>query len=222
MSVQLSINSEQKSFLEIAREKISYYGEQQTGIAEALALIIGKSADSKSCHKISSLSVREILNLTEVEIVNMGFSKSMAERLFASILFAKKLNGMSLPDDTVIRSPEDAANALMYTKFFEQEVFIVVALDTKNKVIGKSEVFKGSLNASIVHPREVYRFAIQKGAASILVCHNHPSGSPSPSREDIDVSKRLAEVGKYVGIELLDSLIIGDNQFVSLKEKGYL
>lgn len=222
MSVQLTINSEQKSFVEIAREKVTYYGEQQTGITEALALIIGKSADSESCHKISSLSIKEILNLTQEELKEIGFSKLMAERIFASILLAKKLNAMSLPDSIIIRSPEDAAKALMYTRYYDQEVFTVLALDTKNKVIAKSEMFKGSLNASVVHPREVFRFALQKGAASIVVSHQHPSGDPTPSREDIEVTNRLKEVGKMVGIECLDHIIIGDGKFISLKEKGYM
>jgi len=220
MSIQLSINSEPKSFLDIVREKVHYYGEQHTTLADTLALIIGKSADSESCHLLSSLSVRELLVLTQEEIKAMGFSKSMAERLYACILFAKKLNDMSLPEMTTIRSPEDAAKYLMYTKHYEQEVFTVLTLDTKNQITGKSEMFRGSLNASIVHPREVMRFALQKGAAGIIVSHNHPSGQSQPSREDVEISKRLTETGKIVGISVLDHIIIGDGNFTSLKEKG--
>lgn len=222
MSVQLTISKEQKSFLKIAREKVEYYGEHQTGIAEVLALIIGKSANSESCHKIASLSIKEILNLTQIELKQMGFSHSIAERIFACILFTKKLNSMSCPESFVIRSPEDAAQALMYTKFYDQEVLTVLVLDTKNKIIAKSEMFKGTLNASIFHPREIFRFALQKGAASIIVGHNHPSGDSHPSREDIDVTKKLVTAGKYIGIECLDHIIIGDGNFTSLKEKGYL
>lgn len=86
----------------------------------------------------------------------------------------------------------------------------------------KKTVFIGSLNASIVHPREVYKEAIKRSAASIICIHNHPSGDPTPSREDIEVTRRLAECGRLVGIELLDHLIIGDKTYVSLKEKGYV
>ncbi|MEQ2529157.1 DNA repair protein RadC [Bacillaceae bacterium CLA-AA-H227] len=222
MSVQLSINSEQKSFLEIAREKVAYYGEQQTGLAEALALIIGKSADSESCHKIASLSVREILILTKEEIKEMGFTKSMAERIFACILFAKKLNSMSIPNTFIANSTEEIARALMYTKYYEQEVFTVLALDTKLGILGKSEIFKGSLHTTIVHPREVYRFALQKGAAAIVISHNHPSGRSQPTSEDIEVTKRIVQAGQYIGIECLDHIIIGDGNFSSLKEKGYM
>ncbi len=86
----------------------------------------------------------------------------------------------------------------------------------------KKTVFIGSLNASIVHPREVYKEAIKRSAASIICIHNHPSGDPTPSREDIEVTRRLVECGRLVGIELLDHLIIGDKTYVSLKEKGYV
>ena len=199
MNVQLCKN-DTKSFVKIAREKVSYYGEQQATLADALALIIGRSANSESCHQLSSLSVREILNLTQEEITEMGFSKAMAERLFASILFAKKLNAMSLPEMTTIRSPEDAAQALMYLRNYDQEVMVVLALDTKNQIIGKKEVFKGTLNASVCHPREIYRFALQKGAAGIIVAHNHLSGIATESREDCEVSRRLKrsrENGRY-------------------------
>ena len=89
-------------------------------------------------------------------------------------------------------------------------------------MLHKQTVFIGSLNASIVHPREVFKEAFRRSAASIICLHNHPSGDPSPSREDIEVTKRLVECGKIMGIEIFDHLIIGENKFVSLKEKGYL
>jgi DNA repair protein RadC len=104
----------------------------------------------------------------------------------------------------------------------KQEVFYVLYLNTKNEVIYEREVFKGSLNASIVHPRETFRPAFQHAAASIVCDHNHPSGWPAPSKEDIDVTRRLAECGKVMGIDLLDHVIICPNKYVSLKEKGYL
>lgn len=86
----------------------------------------------------------------------------------------------------------------------------------------KQVVFIGSLNASIVHPREVFKEAFRRSAASIICLHNHPSGDPSPSREDIEVTKRLVECGKIIGIDLLDHIIMGENKFISLKEKGYV
>jgi DNA repair protein RadC len=107
-------------------------------------------------------------------------------------------------------------------RFLSQEHFVCLYLNTKNQVLHKQTIFIGSLNASIVHPREVFREALKRSAASIICLHNHPSGDPAPSREDIEVTKRLVECGKMIGIDVLDHLIIGENKFVSLKEKGYL
>ncbi|AXY38631.1 DNA repair protein RadC [Bacillus velezensis] len=100
--------------------------------------------------------------------------------------------------------------------------FSCLYLNTKNQVIHKRTVFIGSLNSSIVHPREVFKEAFKRSAASFICVHNHPSGDPTPSREDIEVTRRLYECGNLIGIELLDHLVIGDKKFVSLKEKGYL
>ncbi|MFP3719852.1 DNA repair protein RadC [Niallia circulans] len=122
-----------------------------------------------------------------------------------------------------VRSPEDGYNLLKY--FLEdkdREHFIVVALNTKNEPVAINTCHIGSLNASIVHPREVMKLGILSNAASIIVGHNHPSGQPSPSKEDIEVTERLKKAGVILGIELLDHIIVGDESFVSLKEKGYI
>lgn len=100
--------------------------------------------------------------------------------------------------------------------------FICLYLNTKNQVIHRQTIFIGSLNTSIVHPREVFKEAFRRAAASIICLHNHPSGDPTPSREDIEVTKRLVECGQIIGIEVLDHIIIGDHKFVSLKEKGHI
>ena len=107
-------------------------------------------------------------------------------------------------------------------RHLNQEHFVALFLNTKNQIIHQQTIFIGSLNASIVHPREVFREAVKRSAASIIVAHNHPSGDPTPSQEDIQVTKRLNESGKMIGIDLLDHIIIGDRKFISLKEKGYL
>lgn len=122
---------------------------------------------------------------------------------------------------TTIRSPQDAFVFLEDMRFLKQEHFVCLCLNTKNQVLHRETVFVGSLNSSIVHPREVFQLALKKTSASILVAHNHPSGDPSPSREDIEVTRRLLDVGKIMGIDLLDHLIIGDGKFYSLKEKGH-
>ncbi|WP_044746939.1 RadC family protein [Bacillus alveayuensis] len=100
--------------------------------------------------------------------------------------------------------------------------YTCIYLNTKNQVLQKRTVFIGSLNASIVHLREVFKSALKRSAASLICVHNHPSGDPTPSREDIEVTRRLAECGKLIGNEMLDHIIIGEHTFVSLKAKGYL
>ena len=129
-------------------------------------------------------------------------------------------------ETVTVRSPEDAANifrVVFETDKMTRENFLVMYLDTKNKVINTSKVFSGTLNSSIVHPREVFQVACLSNAASIIVGHNHPSGDTSPSQEDIQVTRRLQEAGKVLGIEVLDHVILGfDGNYISLKEKGYL
>ncbi|MER2047268.1 MAG: DNA repair protein RadC, partial [Solibacillus sp.] len=127
-----------------------------------------------------------------------------------------------LEERFTIRSPEDAATFLMQDMTsLQQEHFVCLFLNVKNQVLHKQTIFVGSLNASIVHPREIFREAVKRSAASIICSHNHPSGIPTPSPEDIDVTTRLYEAGKIVGVDLLDHVIIGDHQFISMKEKGY-
>jgi len=118
-----------------------------------------------------------------------------------------------------IVSPTDVARLMMpELRALQKEVLLVLCLDTKNKVIAKRQIFEGSLNASIVHPREVFRFAIEQSAASIILVHNHPSGDPAPSSEDIRTTKQLRKAGEYIQIPVLDHVIIGDRDYTSLKE----
>lgn len=127
----------------------------------------------------------------------------------------------------VIRSPDDSYELLRdFLGEVDREHFIVICLDTKNQptTINTCHVgsLNASLNASIVHPREVMKAAILSNSASIIVGHNHPSGNPEPSQEDIHITRRLTEAGKIMGIQLLDHIILGDDSYVSLKEKGHI
>ena len=126
--------------------------------------------------------------------------------------------------DCKISSPYEGYKVLK--KFIgdsDREILAVLTLDTKNKITTISAVSVGNLNSSIVHPREVFKTAILGNASSIIIGHNHPSGDPSPSKEDINITARLKECGKIMGIEILDHIIVGDeNNYFSLKEKGLL
>lgn len=123
-----------------------------------------------------------------------------------------------------IKSPDDAATiGKEFMRIHEEpeEYMYMICMNVKNKIIGVFEISHGTVNASLVQPREVFQKALLANAVSIIVMHNHPSGDPTPSREDIEVTKRLVEAGKIVGVEVLDHIIIGD-WYSSLKEKGYV
>lgn len=130
----------------------------------------------------------------------------------------------NLQSNGIVRSPDDIAEIfkeVFNTEGMTKEHFLLASLNTKNKVEALHVVHIGSLSSSIVHPRDVFQLAILDNAASIIVAHNHPTGDTSPSQEDIQVTRRLKEAGKLMGIELLDHIILGDGH-ISLKEKGYL
>ena len=122
-----------------------------------------------------------------------------------------------------IHGPEDAARVAMpHLRYERKEHFAVLLLNTKNHVLGLRDVSVGSLSASIVHPREVFQMAIRYAAAAMILVHNHPSGDPSPSREDLAVTNRLVKAGRIMDIPVLDHIILGNDRFLSLKEKGML
>ena len=131
-------------------------------------------------------------------------------------------------EDTVeysntIKSPDDVAKLahdVLEMHEMAEENFIILCLNTKNKIAGVHTVSIGSLSSSIVHPREVFKAAILNNAASIILMHNHPSGDPEPSREDIEITHRLVNAGNILGINVLDHIIIGDGRYISLKEQG--
>jgi len=167
-------------------------------------------------------TVIDLMNVTEQELVAIkGIGKVRARQIISTLQLAQKLNTPICDQPYIIRSPRDAADLLIpQLRYLQQEHFVVIFLNTKNHVIGQPETISiGTLNSAIVHPREVFRIAVKRSAASIVVGHNHPSGDPSPSPEDIQLTTRLVEAGVIMGVEVLDHLIIGGERFRSLKEE---
>lgn len=160
----------------------------------------------------------EILESDGKALTPAAYKKVMAIRELS-----KRLLEEGSREYSRVRGPEDAAAYLMPILRYEvKENFVVLLLNTQNKIIGHRVVSIGSLSASIVHPREVFKEAIKVNAASIIVAHNHPSGDPSPSREDVAVTERLVKAGKIMDIKVLDHIIIGDSKYLSMKEKGHM
>ena len=212
------------------RERLLNEGPDKLSNQELFAILLRTGTKKESVLELSQKLLKQfegirMLKDASVEEITMisGIGKSKAVQILAALELGKRMNRLTYDDRYVIRSPQDGANYVMEEmRFLSQEHFVCLYLNTKNQVLHKQTVFIGSLNASIVHPREVFKEAFKRSAASLICFHNHPSGDPSPSREDIEVTKRLTECGKILGIELLDHLIIGEQKFVSLKEKGYV
>lgn len=211
-------------------ERFVKQGPESLANHELLALLIQTGSKNESVLTLANkllvhfdgLRLLKDASLDELKEMK-GIGTAKAIQLMAAIELGRRVSNLEFTDRYCIRSPEDAAKYMMNEmRFLTQEHFVCLYLNTKNQVMHKQVVFIGSLNASIVHPREVYKEAFRRSAASIICLHNHPSGDPSPSREDIEVTKRLVECGKIIGIDLLDHIIIGENKFISLKEKGYV
>lgn len=212
------------------RERFIKQGPESLANHELIALLIQTGSKNESVLTLANkllihfdgLRLLKDASLDELKAIK-GIGTAKAIQLMAAIELGRRVSNLEFTDRYCIRSPEDAAKYMMNEmRFLSQEHFVCLYLNTKNQVMHKQVVFIGSLNASIVHPREVYKEAFRRSAASIICLHNHPSGDPSPSREDIEVTKRLVECGKIIGIDLLDHIIIGENKFISLKEKGYV
>jgi DNA repair protein RadC len=164
-----------------------------------------------------------LTNLSEFELSTLfGLSEKQSFHLMAVFELARRISGLKRDEVVVIRTPVDAKDIFQDLKFLDKEHFVCLFLNTRNHVIGRETISVGSLNAGIVHPREVFKAAIRRGAASVMFAHNHPSTDPSPSPEDISLTNRLVEGGQLLGIDVLDHIIIGGDSWVSLKERGLM
>jgi DNA repair protein RadC len=212
------------------RERLLQKGAAALSDAEVLAIILATGYEDKTAIDLANSILIQfggfpnLVNTTIEElstIKGVGLAKSC--QIKAALEIGKRIATFLPGDRITIRCPKDVERLLMEEmRFLEKEVFRVISLNTKNEVIGNDVVSIGSLNASIVHPRELFKECIRKNAASIILAHNHPSGNPEPSREDLMVTKRLIQGGKLLGIDVLDHIIFGQRVFISMKEKGLL
>ncbi|MCY0875059.1 MAG: DNA repair protein RadC [Firmicutes bacterium] len=216
--------------VERPRERMQRLGPSSLSTAELIALVMGTGRPGMSAVSLAEgvLSfaggLRELLDVDTLELMQVpGVGSSKAVAILAAIELGRRLvaSGADLP--TKITSPEDAAAYLMERlRFLRKEHFVTLHLDTKHQVVGEEIVSIGSLNASIAHPREIFRTALKRNAAAIVCAHNHPSGDPAPSAEDIQVTERLVAAGRILGIDVLDHIVFGDRRYVSLRERGHI
>lgn len=213
------------------REKLIRYGCHTLSNSELLAILIRTGSKEHSALELANIllsyddnGIRFLANCTVEELsVIKGIGHSKACQIIAAVELGNRLSRSRLELKRTIKSPEDVTNIFVNDmRFLEKEHFKVIFLNTKNEIIAYETISIGSLNSSIVHPREVFNRAIKKSSASLILLHNHPSGNPEPSKEDIHITKRLVEAGKIIGIEVLDHIIIGDGEYFSLKENSLI
>nr|WP_330397033.1 DNA repair protein RadC [Anaerovirgula multivorans] len=213
------------------REKLLTHGVNALSNAELLAIILSTGTKEMSAidlanHIIHSSKegLRVLTNCTIEELsLTKGVGLAKSSQIIAAIELGKRIALTSKANNYKIKSPDDVSHLLMEEmRYLKKEFFNIILLNTKNEVIAVENISIGSVNASIVHPREVFVRAIKRTSSSIILVHNHPSGDPDPSKEDINITKRLVEAGKVIGIEVLDHIIIGDNVYSSLKEKNII
>lgn len=212
------------------RERLVKYGADALSNAELLAIILRVGTQEYSAiglaeHMLSRFGGLKGIAGASVEDLSRikGLGTAKAAQIKAMVELGRRLAASVGHSRPTIRSPQDAAELLMPELRDEpQEHFKAVLLNNKNEVLKTRTISIGSLEASIVTPRELFREAISANSASVIIAHNHPSGDPTPSQEDINVSKRLHQAGQLVGIDVLDHLVIGDGRWVSLKERDLM
>jgi len=208
------------------RERLFKLGSEALSAQEILALILGRGIKDESVMVTSQKlisrfgSLKGVANASLEELTQTkGIGLAKAAQIKAALELSKRLEAdVGEKPQQVLKSPEDVAAVMRSkSKGKKKEHFWVICLDTRNRLISWKQVSVGSLDTSIVHPREVFKEAISSSAASVIFVHNHPSGDPEPSKEDVELTKRLAKAGEIIGIDVLDHIIVCDSSYLSLK-----
>jgi DNA repair protein RadC len=207
------------------REKLVKKGANALKLEELLAILLRTGTKTKNVLKlaediVSKYNKNRLKNITFEELRNIyGVGPTKAVQILAAIELGKRLFKPKEEKEIYIHSPKDVLKETSHLKENKKENFVVLYLDARNKLILKETVSIGTINASLIHPREVFEPAIRELAVQIILVHNHPSGDPEPSEDDLETTKRIVEAGKIMGIDVLDHVIITKNKIFSFKEK---
>ncbi|MBI3366535.1 DNA repair protein RadC [Candidatus Roizmanbacteria bacterium] len=204
------------------REKLLRYGAEKLTSEELLAILLGSGAKGISALELSTKVLKQfgekkLQTSTTSDFQNLlGIGKTKACRIIAAFELGKRL--LTGKKTSFVMKPKDVWNEFMEIRGSQKEHFVVFYLNVRNQIIQKEIISIGILNTSLVHPREVFEPAVKHLAAQILISHNHPSGDCTPSDEDMELTKRLIDAGKILGIEIIDHVIVSAQQWYSLKE----
>jgi DNA repair protein RadC len=210
------------------REKLMEKGAENLRDSELMAILLRTGTKGKNVMKVSAeilqkFPTKNLLALNFKELAKIkGIGPGKACLLIAAFELTKRALEVEDNNLPTINSAKDAVAQLQELRTMKKEHFVALYLNARNQLIHKETVSIGTLNASLIHPREVFKSAIDCLAASVILAHNHPSGSAEPSEDDSEVTKRLKEAGKILGIEVLDHVILTKNAYLSLKEKRFL
>lgn len=213
----------------LPRERLEVVGEKALSNQELLAILLRTGSKNTNVMEVASKFLNyfnhlyELKNATLTEMMEIkGIGRIKAIELRAAIEFGYRIQqSTQLKLGKVSSSYQIAQNLIYELQDFQQEHLVCLYLNTKNEVIKQETVFKGSLNQSVAHPREIFRSALKYSAARLILAHNHPSGNPTPSESDIHFTQRMQECGKMMGIEVLDHIIIGAQVYISMREENF-
>ncbi|MGX7414034.1 RadC family protein [Enterococcus caccae] len=213
----------------LPRERLEVVGEKALSNQELLAIILRTGSKNSNVMEVASKFLNyfnhlyELKNATLTEMMEIkGIGRIKAIELRAAIEFGYRIQqSTQLKLGKVSSSYQIAQNLIYELQDLQQEHLVCLYLNTKNEVLKQETVFKGSLNQSVAHPREIFRSAVKYSAARLILAHNHPSGNPTPSESDIHFTQRMQECGKMMGIEVLDHIIIGEQVYTSMREENF-
>ena len=210
------------------RERLASLGPQVLSSAELIAILLRVGVPGENAVQVGQRLLQKFGGLAGLhrapfeELVNQhGIGAAKAAQIKAAIELGRRLQSATPEERATINSPSDAADLVKYEmSALEQEHLRVLLLDTRNHVLDTVEIYRGSVNSSQVRVAEVFKPAVRRGAPAIIVVHNHPSGDPTPSPDDVAVTRAFLQAGKLLDIEVLDHLVIGQGRYVSMKERG--
>ena len=225
----MKMNIKSLPFEERPREKMIKHGPRTLTDSELLAIILRTGNKKESVIGLSNKLFKKynLRSLSRIKITSLkkqlGIGDVKASQIIACFELGKRLAAFKEDKKPIIKNAKDIAKLFLpEMSVLEKEHFKGIYLDSRKRIIKQENIFVGSLNESVVHPREIFKIALDENAAAVIILHNHPSGDPTPSSYDIEMTKELIKAGDLLGIQILDHIIIGGKKYVSLREKALI